>query len=136
MDYSSIDEVAKAIMKYDSNLGMSFYNLPTYISNAFSEGSDLKKSNYEDPENSLERLALKSALEALLILKENEKNLADEKTFNLYYKLCDICGEDPQKWEESEADGQFHNAANRVLELAAECEEIKRYIRLESDSFA
>lgn len=39
MDYSNIDEVAKAIMDYDRNLGMTFYNLPAEIGNAFSEDS-------------------------------------------------------------------------------------------------
>lgn len=116
MDYSNIDEVAKAIMKYDSNLGKTFDNLPTYISNAFSEGSDLKNSEYEDAKNSLERLTLKSALEALLILKKNEKELAEEKCDASYKLYCD--------------------ATDLALRLDSECEAIKSYIRTEFYSFA
>lgn len=126
MDYSNIDEVAKAIMKYDCNLGMSFYNLPTEISNAFDTSSDLKESKYSDAKNKLNELALKGALETLFILKQNERDLACEKAEELFAKFQAVPGDDAVNG--SAAFDLYSVAADSAIDLNTECEELENFI--------
>lgn len=126
MDYSNIDEVAKAIMKYDRNLGMAFYNLPTEISSAFDTSSDLKESKYSDAQNKLNELALKGALETLLILKRNERDLASEKADDLFAKFNAIPEENER--ENEVAYDAYLDAANELQDLDDECTEIENFI--------
>lgn len=124
MDYSSLDEVAKAIMKYDHNLGMTFYNLPTYIYNTF--GSGLKESKYSDAKGELLELSLKSALEALLILKRNDRDLLEEKADDLFAEYDAI----PEEERDRKADAYeaYRDVKDSLTDMKTETNILQNHI--------
>lgn len=123
MDFSNYEEVANAIGKYDRNLGMTFYNLPTEISNAF---STIKESKYSCAKDKLNELAEKTALEALLILRGNERDLSEEKCEELLAKWQAIPEEKTE--ENSEAYEAYENENDNYDDLKAEYDELESYI--------
>lgn len=123
MDFSNYEEVANAIGKYDRNLGMTFYNLPTEISNAF---STIKESKYSCAKDKLNELAEKTALEALLILRGNERDLSEEKCEELLAKWQAIPDEKTE--EKSEAYEAYENENDNHDDLEAEYDELESYI--------
>lgn len=123
MDYSNYEEVANAIGKYDRNLGMAFYNLPTEIGNAF---STIKESKYSCAKDKLNELAEKTALEALLILRGNKRDLSEEKCDELLAKWQAIPDEKTE--EKSEAYEAYENENDNHDDLKAEYDELESYI--------
>ena len=123
MDYSNYDEVANAIGKYDRNLGMAFYNLPTEIGNAF---STIKESKYSCAKDKLNELTEKTALETLLILRGNERDLSEEKCNELLAKWQAIPEEKTE--ENSEAYEAYENENDNHDDLKAEYDELESYI--------
>lgn len=123
MDYSNYDEVANAIGKYDRNLGVTFTNLLTTIDNAF---STIKESKYSDAKGKLNELAFKTALETLLILKGNDRDLSEEKCEDLLAKWQAIPEEKTE--EQSEAYEAYETEDDKHSDLNYEYEELEHYI--------
>lgn len=123
MDYSNYEEVANAIGKYDRNLGTTFYNLPTDIGNAF---STIKESKYSCAKDKLNELARKTALEVLLILRGNKRDLSEEKCEDLLAKWRAIPEEKTE--ENSEAYEAYENENDNHDDLKAEYDELESYI--------
>lgn len=123
MDYSNYDEVANAIGKYDRNLGMTFTNLLTTIDNAF---STIKESVYSDAKSKLNKLAFKTALETLLILKGNDRDLSEEKCEELLAKWQAV----PREASEEEADAYeaYETENDNHEDLEAEYNELESFI--------
>lgn len=123
MDYSDIYDVAKAIMKYDRNLGMVFNNLPTDIDNAF---STIEESEYSDAKSKLNKLAFKTTLETLLILKGNDRDLSEEKCEELLAKWQAV----PREASEEEADAYeaYETENDNHEDLKAEYDELEHFI--------
>lgn len=126
MDYSNIEEVAKAIMGYDRNLGMTFYNLPTVIDDAFTRDSGLKESKYYDARNQLNELALKCAIKTLLVLKRNKRDLVSEKVDDLFRKYHAVS--EDNRDEKVAAYEAYSEAEDSQSDASHEVEELEWYI--------
>lgn len=120
MDLINFNEVVNAISEVDSNVGFNIYRQMEFAKEY------QRRNSYDYRDTYMEELTEKFALETLLIIKRDQRELAYNKADDLFAKWQAIPEENTA--ENNAAYDRYSDAIDSAIDFNTEVEDIKAHL--------